>query len=382
MPGPITAASRPPPSASVAAAAIPARRPRQPTCSTAIAGALPFARATATGRQSAVINIIARPGSSLQSTSPGGWSKPAVSTPRSMLARTTPGPCCCHSIVASPGSIPTFSQSRVRFSITRSGSSPVSMPRFSDSKAPSLTPPRRVEKATSYGPGASHRKVGITLARSALARRRAPTRVRPAHRSACGDAAPRGSPPLAELGLGESPRVGEILEENASEPLEILAQLREVDEGEGEERRVGRVRLGECDDVRRRKRVGAQTLHDQRAERDSGCDPLSVAPPDFQALEPGVDLIGRQLASKRREAEPPGRNPEPVVLVELAEAIEQPDRFLVRREMGMNRLSRAELREAGNRVVHVALLEERHELLAEARAREVADETHLDAAPR
>jgi len=29
------------------------------------------------------------------------------------------------------------------------------MPRFSDSNAPSLTPPMRVENATSYGPGDS-----------------------------------------------------------------------------------------------------------------------------------------------------------------------------------------------------------------------------------
>ena len=56
------------------------------------------------------------------------------------------------------GSAPTASQRRVRFSTTRAGSSSVRMPRFSDANSPSLTPPRRVENATRYGPGAAQSK--------------------------------------------------------------------------------------------------------------------------------------------------------------------------------------------------------------------------------
>ena len=88
--------------------------------------------------------------------------------------------------------------SRRRFSSTRSTSSPLMRPtRFSEANGPSLTPPSRVEKATSYGPGgrqrimraaASRPRRAATCARSgpgrrlrrradARARRRAPGRA-------------------------------------------------------------------------------------------------------------------------------------------------------------------------------------------------------------
>ena len=46
----------------------------------------------------------------------------------------------------------------------------MSSPRFSDSYAPSLTPPCRVENATSYGPGASQRSSGTVIAAVPAAR--------------------------------------------------------------------------------------------------------------------------------------------------------------------------------------------------------------------
>ena len=58
----------------------------------------------------------------------------------------------------SPGRCRPTSQSSRRFSTTRSGSSSVRIPRFSDSKGPSLTPPRRDENTTRYGSRAPLRR--------------------------------------------------------------------------------------------------------------------------------------------------------------------------------------------------------------------------------
>ena len=55
------------------------------------------------------------------------------------------------------GSAPISAHSRRRFSSTRSTSSPLMRPRLSEANGPSLTPPARVEKATSYGPGGRQR---------------------------------------------------------------------------------------------------------------------------------------------------------------------------------------------------------------------------------
>jgi hypothetical protein len=49
---------------------MPASRPRQPTWSAAIAGRVPFARAIAIGRQSAVKTSSGSPGASVQRPSP------------------------------------------------------------------------------------------------------------------------------------------------------------------------------------------------------------------------------------------------------------------------------------------------------------------------
>jgi len=53
--------------------------------------------------------------------------------------------------------VPSSVHRRSRFSAMWSGSSAVSRPRLSVSNGASLTPPRRVEKPTEYGPGASQR---------------------------------------------------------------------------------------------------------------------------------------------------------------------------------------------------------------------------------
>src|SRR5712692_8396864 len=148
MPGPIAAASRPPPSAAAALSTIPPRRPRQPTCSAAIAGCPPFARASATGRQSAVKTSNGSPGVSDQTPSPGF---PCPS------ARRTSGPCTWRPKRRSSRSVPASAQRRLRFSVTCSGSSSVRRPRLSVSNGASLIPPTRVENAAAYGPGVSHR---------------------------------------------------------------------------------------------------------------------------------------------------------------------------------------------------------------------------------
>src|SRR5581483_9466922 len=154
MLGPITAASEPPPSARVPSATIPASRPRQPAWRIASAGVSPLARATAIGRQSAVKSSIPCPGWSLQRPSQWSYTVPGVTTPRGSASRTI-APCRCHAIVAPSRSTPTAPQRRVRFSTTDTGSSSVRMPRLSDANGPCDTPPRLVEKATLYGPGAS-----------------------------------------------------------------------------------------------------------------------------------------------------------------------------------------------------------------------------------
>src|SRR4029450_10760035 len=88
-----------------------------------------------------------------------------------------------------------------RFSATRSGSSAVITPRFSDSYGPSLTPPARVEKTTVYGPAPSQR-----ITRSALWRRRARTPARPAGPSPYRGEVRRGSPPPAVTRPRPAPR--------------------------------------------------------------------------------------------------------------------------------------------------------------------------------
>ena len=94
--------------------------------------------------------------------------------------------------------------SRRRFSATRSGSSPVSRPRLSVSNGASLTPPRRVENATAYGPGASQRRAEASLV---------------------GDQLPRGG----ELGLAAVELAAQLA---AAELLEDLPHPRRLGEAE------------------------------------------------------------------------------------------------------------------------------------------------------
>jgi len=119
----------------------------RPACRMLSGAFEPFALPRTIGRQSAASSIIACPGSSLQSPSQRSNWVPGVTIPRGS-ARLTSALWCCQAIVAVAASAPTASQARRRFSITLSGSSSVSAPRLSDSKAPPLTPPTRVVKAT------------------------------------------------------------------------------------------------------------------------------------------------------------------------------------------------------------------------------------------
>ena len=60
---------------------------------------------------------------------------------------------------------------------------------------------------------------------------------------------------------------------------------------------------------------------------------------------------------------------------------EQPHRLLVGGEMGMDRAVDADLAEAKNRMVDRPFLEQRDQLVAQPLRREVADESHVNAAP-
>ena len=127
---------------------IPASRPRQPTWRAAAPGRSPFARTSATGRQSAVKTSRGSPGESDQRPSPG-----SPGFPHGGRRRRAPA---CRSAEARRRC--RFPQpTAARFSRTCSGSSSVNRPRLRVSNGASLTPPRRVENATAYGPGASQR---------------------------------------------------------------------------------------------------------------------------------------------------------------------------------------------------------------------------------
>ena len=80
-------------------------------------------------------------------------------------------------------------------------------------------------------------------------------------------------------------------------------------------------------------------------------------------------------SSPRRQA----RDAEAVLRVQLAETVEEADGLVVRDDVWMDLLLGAELGQARDRVADVALLEERDQLVAQARAREVADVAGGDA---
>ena len=138
--------SRPPPSAATPASTTPAGEPAPARVDDrerrrAVRRARP--RSAGSRRSSASIGS---PGSSVQSASP----RLAACCPA--RARCTVGVCRCRLTASRAGSSPSAAQARRRFSATRAGSSP-RLPRLSEANGPSLTPPSRVVKATTYGPG-------------------------------------------------------------------------------------------------------------------------------------------------------------------------------------------------------------------------------------
>src|SRR5215211_2517231 len=410
MPGPTAAASSPPPSASTPFAMIPSSRPRQPTWRTASAGRSPFMRAIATGRQSAVTSIIPCPGSSLHQPSQAWCCVPGVRTPSGEAFRTS-APCCCHAMRVRSGSMPVRSASSRRFSTTRAGSSPVRIPRFNDSYGPSLTPPSRVEKTTVYDPAPSQRITSIssrfdrsvqTAARAKPARPEVDIASDVSANGSCGaDQLPcrrqlrlaavelavqlpatELRQDLADLRRFPESQAGEVgaadLEFDVAKALKILVQRLRVGERQGEERRVRRIGLGECNDLGRLELLAVQALDEARPDGDRPRDPLGIAALDLQPTQPVIELVGRQPPRQRLEAEPPPWDPGSVAGVELTQPLEERDCLLVRGEMRVDRGAGAELREPEDRRTGVSLLEQRDQLIAQPCGREVADEAHLD----
>ena len=167
--GPIAAASRPPPRAATPASTTPASRPFHPACRTATAGAAPLVRASASGRQSALIASTGK----VRLVRPEPVAAVAARTGTSAVHG-----CGVHLVVERE-------ELRVRADLRRTrggGSRPRARRRrrscgrgSSDAYGPSLTPPTRVVNTTSYGPGACQR----------ITRRSAPSRARAATRACC-----------------------------------------------------------------------------------------------------------------------------------------------------------------------------------------------------
>src|SRR5262245_56836339 len=239
----------------------------------------------------------------------------------------------------------------------------------------------RVVKATSYGPPTSQRRSGrLTTARPAPGLPRAPIRAHPARRSACGAGPRPGSPPHAETlrDLVRHIRAGD-LEVDVAKPVEVVVQLRRVGTCEREGRSVGSPRLGKRHDVRRRERISTDLLGDLWPLLDRSGDQLPVPAAQFQATKPRADLLARQVSTQRGQAEAPWRDAEAVLLVQLPQPVEQPDRLLVGEDVRMDFFLGPELGEARDCVAHVALAEQCFELVAEARAGKVADMARRDA---
>ena len=140
-------------------------------------------------------------------------------------------------------SAPTVEQSRRRFSSTRSTSSPVRRPRFSDSNGPSLTPPRRVEKTTSYGPAPPSRRPERScpldeLPRSCELRLPAVELAVQLPASQLGEDLPHSRRFAEPEAATSSP----VISSRIREPLEVVVEPGGRSE-QGQERRVRRVRL-------------------------------------------------------------------------------------------------------------------------------------------
>ena len=115
----------------------------------------------------------------------------------------------------------------------------------------SLTPPTRVEKAAVYGPGASQRKSGSALAIDQLPRGgelRFPAVEVSAQLAAAQlvehlpHSGRLGEPERRQVGAGD-------VEPDGAQALEVLPQCRHFRDGEREQRSVGRVGIGQGDDL-------------------------------------------------------------------------------------------------------------------------------------
>ena len=122
-----------------------------------------------------------------------------------------------------------------------------------------------------------------------------------------------------------------------------------------------------------------EAFHEPRPHRDSRGDPLRVSAADLQPLQPLVDLVGTEPAGKRGQPEPPVGHIESEFRSKRSQSPQQVDSFLVGGEMRMDRPVGAELGQPENRVLELAFLEQRDQLVAQARRGEIADEAHLDA---
>ena len=108
-------------------------------------------------------------------------------------------------------------------------------------------------------------------------------------------------------------------------------QRLDVGQGKREERRLRRVAVSEGDDLRGLDLAVAEPLDDSRSDGDGGRDLLGVPAAHLQALQPAVDLVGRQLARERDQPEPPGRHIQLVLLRQCAQARQERHGLLVGR---------------------------------------------------
>ena len=236
------------------------------------------------------------------------------------------------------------------------------------SNGASLTPPTRVEKAARYGPGASQRISGRSAIGDQLARggqlRLAPVEL--AAQLAAAQLVEHLPHPrrLAEAEIGEI-GAGD-LEADVAQAREVVTESRHVGEREREERRVRRARLGQGGDLRGRCR-SAQPLDEPRADRDGGGDLLERRGGEASGtVEPPYDLVGGIRRREHGQAQPPGGDVDGELRIQLAQA-GSGARLLVGCEMRVDRAVGAELGQPQDRVLELAFLEQRDELVAEAR---------------
>src|SRR5439155_26469647 len=122
-----------------------------------------------------------------------------------------------------------------------------------------------------------------------------------------------------------------------------------------------------------------QPLGDQRCDRHRPGNSIRVSTPDLQALEEAVDLVGRHLVCEHGEPDAPGRNLDAELIAKPDGALEEGRRLGVAPHTWMNGMVGPELPEPDHPSSGRRLLEQSEELVAQARRREIAHETHLDA---